>query len=218
MSRSPTPRLKGADLSPQDYPASSDDEGSSIAGDSDQGLEVARSLGALAIVPYIAEEGPALDAQLSAALSELEELDDISADELDMTAASRTAIGLRCSSMPAFPERQALVLQSREADPEPPCQDDATNRGHGDSQVRQPVLHTLVSGHASDMMCGVSSSATQAQAGQERQHPQARHPLLPCLFGRLLMIPSTSSSLYNASRCPQGPPCRRVAQLCLPGT
>ena len=94
------------------------------------------------VVPYKAEEAPALNAQLSAALSELEELDDISADELDLTAASRAAIGLRCSSMPTFPaEHQASVVQSREAKTEPPCREDANDRAHADSQVRPPVLH-----------------------------------------------------------------------------
>ena len=151
MSRSPTPRQKGADLSPQDYPASSDDESSSIAGDSDQGLEVARSLGHLAIVPYKMDEAPAMNAQLSAELSELEELDDVSADELDMTAASRSAIGLRCASMPTFVEHQALVLQSREADPVPSHHDDPSNCAGEDSQVGL-TMSMSVAIHEADML------------------------------------------------------------------
>lgn len=144
MSGSPIPRQKGAGLSPQNYPASSDDDSSSVAGDSDQGLEVARSLGELAIVPYKREEAPTLNAQLSTALSELEELDDVSADELDMTAASRAAIGLRCSSMPTFPEHEALVLRSTEAVPEASHQDDHSDWAQEDSQVRPPIPESLL--------------------------------------------------------------------------
>lgn len=80
-----------------------------------------------------------MNMQLSAELSELGELSDISADELDMTAASRTAIGLRCSSMPTFPEHQALVLQSREADPVPSGQD-TKNMTLDESQVGRPFV------------------------------------------------------------------------------
>ena len=84
-----------------------------------------------------------MHAQLSTTLSELEELDDVSADELDMTAASRAAIGLRCSSMPIFPEHEALELRSAEAAPEPSRQDDSSNWAKVDSQVRPPVSSFL---------------------------------------------------------------------------
>ena len=57
-SRSPTPPQKGAELSSLDTPASSDDEGSSVCGESDQGLEIAAALEELAIVPYNMEETP----------------------------------------------------------------------------------------------------------------------------------------------------------------
>ena len=94
-------------------------------------------------MPYKIEEAPALDAALSAELSELEEVADVSAYELDMTTASRTAIGLRSCSMPAFPERQALELCSREASVEGPSQDDVGEWALEDSQVRRPLSQPL---------------------------------------------------------------------------
>ncbi len=101
-----------------------------------------------------------MNVQLSAELSELEELDDISADELDMTAASRSAIGLRCSSMPTFPEHQAIVLQSREADSEASRQDTA-NLTLDDSQVSWPVP-LLFFAHAAALLCGRSCLVTHS--------------------------------------------------------
>ena len=101
-------------------------------------------------MPYKIEEAPALDAALSAELSELEEVADVSADELDMTTASRTAIGLRSCSMPAFPERQALELCSREASVEPPSQDAASDWALQNSQVGQALSLLLTTAPQSE--------------------------------------------------------------------
>jgi len=88
-------------------------------------------------VPYDGEDIPAIDAEPSAEVSELENLGDIIADELDMTTANRIAIGLRCRSMPEYYERQALEILSRDVTPLQHHADDESDRALKDSQVRR---------------------------------------------------------------------------------
>ena len=62
------------------------------------------------------EDPPATDA----ALSDPEELCDISADELDETTASRAAMGLRSRAMGVtFADSRLFVIHSRDASPKP---------------------------------------------------------------------------------------------------
>ena len=85
-----------------------------------------------------------MDAELSAELSEPENLGDIIADELDMTAAKRTAVGLRCRSMPEYYERQALEIPTGDVTPLQHQAGDESDGALGDSQVRQSRSLMLV--------------------------------------------------------------------------
>jgi len=95
-------------------------------------------------VPHYGEDTPATDAQLSAELCEPENLGDIIADELDMTTAKRTAIGLCCRSMPEYYERQALEIPSRDVTPLQHRAGDESDGALGDSRVRQSRSQMLV--------------------------------------------------------------------------
>lgn len=95
-------------------------------------------------MPSGGEDTPATEAELSPELSEPENLGDIIADELDMTTANRTAIGLRCRSMPEYYERQALEIPSRDTTPLQHQAGDESNGALGDSRVRQSRFLMLV--------------------------------------------------------------------------
>lgn len=94
----------------QRSPPSSDDEASSEEGGYDQSLEMTAAVQELAIIPRPCHEASVTDQELS----EPEDLYDLSADELDETAANRAAVGLRSRSM----ARLALGAPGRDAIPE----------------------------------------------------------------------------------------------------